>query len=330
MTNASLPICRGKIAKAQLLCLYGIEGLGKTTIAAKFPSPVFLDTERGSEHLDVARFDNTRDWPGITKAVDKLITLPHDYKTVVVDTIDWAEKFMAEDICRRGKKDGIEDFGYGKGYVAMGEEFAKFLRSLNVLCERGMHVVLLGHCTIRKFEAPEAQGGYDRYELKLSKHVAPLIKEWCDLMLFATYYTKVIEGDDKRTRGVGGKERVMYSNHTAAWDAKNRHGLPDKMPFEYSEIAHIFDVPGETPPPKAPEKPASNTPPPPVATVTPAPVSDACGKLEAFFAGKEEAINAFLVKRGEIKAAQTWHHSRPAYLERVLTMPEKAVEKEGK
>jgi len=234
---------------------------------------------------------------------------------------------MAEDICRRGKKDSIEDFGYGKGYVTMGEEFAKFLRSLNVLCERGMHVVLLGHCTIRKFEAPEAQGGYDRYELKLSKYVAPLVKEWCDLMLFSSYYTKVVEGDDKRTRGVGGKERVMYSSHTAAWDAKNRHGLPDKMPFEYAEIAPIFDVLGNTGP-KEDEKLL----PPPSASPAPA-VSDLRGKLEECFAGKEEAINAFLIKRGEIKAAQTWRDSRPAYLERVLTMPQKfleAVEKEGK
>jgi hypothetical protein len=306
MSLSSLPIRRGKVAKAQRACIYGVEGLGKTTLASRFPSPVFIDTEQGSDHLDVARFENTRDWAGIKSAVEQLTAKPTEFKTLIIDSIDWAEKFLTEDICRRSHKASIEEFGYGKGYTYLAEEFAGFLRSLDVLRDRGMHIVLLGHCAIRKFEQPEAAGAYDRYELKLSKQVAPLIREWVDLLLFANYFTRIAESDSGKKRGVGGKERVLYTSHTAAWDAKNRHGLEEKLPFDYAALAHIFD-PGAAAPPAVVAKPE--------------PDNDA--KLAALFDGREDAINAFLVARGEITAKQTWRDAKPEYKARVLAAPDR-------
>ena len=96
----------------------------------------------------------------------------------------------------------------------LAEEFAKFLASLEPLLRRGMHVLLLAHTRIVKFEQPDAAGAYDRYELKLSKQVGPLVKEWCDVLLFGNYFTKVAENDNGRKRGVGGRERKLYTTHT--------------------------------------------------------------------------------------------------------------------
>ena len=77
----------------------------------------------------------------------------------------------------------------------------------------------------------------------MSKSVAPLLKEWADLVLFANYVTRIAEKDSGKTRGVGGKERVLYATHTAAYDAKNRHGLPDKLPFSIDALAPVFGSP---------------------------------------------------------------------------------------
>ena len=144
------------------------------------------------------------------------------------------------------RRDGIEDFGYGKGYTYLAEEFSRFLQSLEGLRESGMHLVMVAHSTIRKFEQPDAAGAYDRYELKLSKQCAPLLKEWCDLLLFVNYFTKVTEKDGKQ-KAVGGKERRIYTSHCAAFDAKNRHDLEDVLPMAFESLAHVIPATTEKP-----------------------------------------------------------------------------------
>jgi GTPase SAR1 family protein len=240
MKHSNLTLSHGKIARPQKAVIYGPEGVGKSTLASHLPSPVFLDTEGGTHHLDVVRFPDARTWDDVTSAAAQLARGDHEFKSFVIDTADWLEKRLAEHLCRKASKESIEDFGYGKGYVLVAEEFAKFLASLDTLLHGGMHIVFLAHSTVRKFESPDQVGSYDRYELKLSKQVAPLLKEWADLILFTNYVTKVAESDSGRRRGIGGRERVIMTTHCAAYDAKNRHGLEEKLPFSYDAIAPVF------------------------------------------------------------------------------------------
>lgn len=298
----SIQFSRGRVARPQKAVVYGPEGVGKSTLASQFPEPVFLDTEGGTHHLDVVRFPEASTWDDITAAVAQLATGDHNFKTLVIDTADWLEKRLAEHICRKANKESIEDFGYGKGYVILAEEFAKFLTSLDTLIRRGMHVVLLAHSTVRKFESPDQAGSYDRYELKLSKQVGPLLKEWADLILFANYVTKIAENESGRKRGVGGRERTLFTTHTAAFDAKNRHGLEEKLPFAFNAIANVFGGEAKDSTPPAPEKSSAE-------------------KLGELFKGREEDVKAFLVARGQIKTDGTWADIPEDYAGRVLTQP---------
>jgi hypothetical protein len=236
---AHVTITRGLIPSATRLALYGPEGVGKTSLTAGFPASVFLETEGGSAHLDVARFPRPRAWAELLAAINHLLAADHGFQTLVIDSIDWAEKLLIEEVCRKANKESLEDFGYGKGNVYLAEEFARFLALLEKLRDRGIHVVLVGHSMIRKFEAPDAVGAYDRFELKLSKQVAALVKEWVDALLFVNFVTKVTEKDGKQ-RAVGGRERVIHTTHTAAWDAKNRYGLDDKVPCVVASLAPLF------------------------------------------------------------------------------------------
>jgi hypothetical protein len=162
------------------------------------------------------------------------------YKTVIIDSIDWAEKLLKEKICKANGKSGIEEFGYGKGWNYLREELDKFLFSLDGLMRKGINVVLVAHSQIRKFNPPGLTDGYDRYELKLDPHNSAKIREWADAVLFVNWHITTLEGPDGKIRGVGGKERLIYTTHTAAWDGKNRAGLPDKVKCEFKSLAPLF------------------------------------------------------------------------------------------
>ena len=237
-------IIKGKLYRPQKIVVYGPEGIGKTTFASSFPSPVFIDTEGGTGHLEVDRFQRPSSWTHVTKIVKELTEEKHDYKTLVIDTADWLERLLIDHVCKNNNKQGIEDFGYGKGYTYVSEELNRFLVKLDKLIELGINLVMTAHCSIRKFELPEQTGSFDRYELKLSKSCAPLVKEWCDMLLFANYYTKLAEVDGKK-KALGGKERKLYSERCATFDAKNRHGLAETMPMEFSSISHLFEINSE-------------------------------------------------------------------------------------
>lgn len=243
-------ITSGTMAKPQRVVIYGPEGIGKTTLAARFPSPLFIDTEGGSGHLDVRRLPSPDSWQMLMDEVAWVRDYPEECGgTLVVDTADWAEALCAKHVCSKAGKDGIEDFGYGKGYTYVKEEFGRLLNLLSEVVGRGLNVVVTAHAQIVKFEQPDEAGAYDRWEMKLSrKQVAPLLKEWADAVLFCNYKTVVIKETDKdgkvtKARATGGRNRTIFATHAATWDAKNRWGLPDELPMEWERIAPFVPVP---------------------------------------------------------------------------------------
>ena len=239
-------IIRGKIPGAKKVVVYGPEGIGKSTFASRFPDPVFIDTEGSTKDMDVARFEKASSWTMLLEQVRYIRQNTSTCRTLVIDTADWAEQMCVADLCARYGKKGVEDFGYGNGYVYAKEEWGRFLNALEEVVEAGINVVLTAHAHMRKFEQPDEMGAYDRWELKIGKktssQTAPLLKVWADMVLFANYKTWSVAVDDKgKKRKAQGGERVMYTSHNPCWDAKNRYGLPDEVPFDYDSIRHVIE-----------------------------------------------------------------------------------------
>ena len=234
-----LKISSGIVSRAQKVVIYGAEGIGKSTLASQFPNPLFIDTEGGTSHMDVRRISKPESFDELIGIVQEVAKEPNLCGTLILDTADWAEQLCITGICSKYKKAGIEDFGYGKGYTYLAEEFGRLLAALDAVIASGIHVVATAHAKMRKFEQPDEMGAYDRWEMKLSKQVAPLLKEWCDILLFCNYKTYVVTAQNETKKAQGGK-RVMYATHHPCWDAKNRHGLPDELELDYANIAHIF------------------------------------------------------------------------------------------
>ncbi len=267
-----MQISRGKIQGAQKVVVYGPEGIGKSTFASRFPNTIFIDTEGSTKHMDVARTPKPSSWTMLIQQVKYFKQNPHLLGTLALDTADWAEQLCMDHICAKADKQSIEDFGYGKGYIYLTEELGRLLNLLEELVEIGINVVVTAHAQMRKFEQPDEMGGYDRWELKLQKKTAPLLKEWADMVLFANYKTFVVKNDDKKNKAQGGK-RVMYTTHHPCWDAKNRHNLAMELPFDFIEIAHCIITRENNQQPVQQQQPIQQSSPPKVETPPVAPPS---------------------------------------------------------
>lgn len=230
-------IIKGKQQAAWRILLYGVEGIGKSTLAAATPAPIFLGAEDGTAHLDIERLPAPEGWADVKAAVELLTREPHQYKTLVVDTVDWAEPMLWAFICARDKMKDIEEYGFGKGYTAALDEWRVLLASLERLREaRKMNVLFLGHCHAKTFKNPLGDD-FDRYELKLHLKAGGLLKEWCDAVLFANHETFAkTDARTKKVKGVSTGARWLYTERTAGYDAKNRFGFPEMLPLSWPDI----------------------------------------------------------------------------------------------
>ncbi len=324
-----MELVRGKKPGMALkIVVYGPEGIGKSTFASRFPRAVFEDTDGSTDHMDVTRAPKAQSWMELLAHVRYFIAHPEELSAYILDTGDWAELLCVKHVCALKQVQGVEDIPYGKGWVYAAEEFGKLLNLLEELKERGVHVVVNCHAQMRKFEQPDELGQYDRWELKLSRKDAPLIKEWADMILFANYQTTVVnvdgQGAAKGKNKVQGGKRVMYTSHHPCWDAKNRFGLPEELPFDFAEIAHLVKpregyVELPIPVPPAEETPAAAAEEAPASTPAPrADIPPALAALMSANAVQPAEIQAVVAQRGYYPADTPISHYDPAFVSGVL------------
>ena len=236
-------IQRGKTPMPPRLMVYGTEGIGKSTLAANAPKPIFIQTEDGLNEIACEKFPLAASVDDVLAALTELGNERHDYQTVVIDSVDWLEQLIWDDLCRLSNATSIErvDGGYGKGYIAALRFWRQILDGLETLHkQRQMAVILIAHAKIERFEDPEANA-YDRYTPRLNKHAAALITEWADAVLFATrrFCTKNEDLGFGRERtiavGVGkdGGQRILRTVGGPACIAKNRYNLPYEIDLSW-------------------------------------------------------------------------------------------------
>jgi hypothetical protein len=235
-----MKITKGKQTRAQRVVIYGVESVGKSTFAAQFPKPLFLDVEGGTSHLDTDRVEIAT-LADLESAIRECQTA--DYQSVIIDSADWAERLVLEGMLAQDKKKSVEDYGYGKGFVMLAEKFARLLTAADQIVAGGKNVVFIAHSKVQRVEPPDMLSAYDRYELKLTKQSAPLLKEWADELWFFKFKTKTVESESGRSKGIGGKERIILTTHSAAYDAKTRSGLAEELPMAWDSVAHLFAKP---------------------------------------------------------------------------------------
>ena len=236
-------VTRGGVQLPPRTMIYGVDGIGKSTFGAQAPAPIFIPTEDGASRIDVPQFPLCETWGDVMGALRSLCQEPHDYKTLVLDSADWAQALAHAHVVKQyfgGDQQAFDD--YGKGYKVLMQEWLKLLGALDYTRRHtGMEVILIAHAVIKTFHSPTGDD-YDHYQSNLgdsqSCSVWAKTKEWCDIVLFATYAVTVRKADKKDTKGKavqvkGEGERVCHAAPAASWTAKVRAGwmLPDKFPL---------------------------------------------------------------------------------------------------
>ncbi len=227
--------------------LHGVEGWGKTSFGAKFPKPIFIQSrgETGLQTLidanqlpPTAHFPESSAWENVLGIVESLTVGEHEYKTLVIDTLNGAERLCHEYVCQRDFSGEWGDKGfasYQKGPEVSLSEWRLLLSALDRLREtKKMTIVCLLHTKVQKFSNPEG-ADFDRYQPDVDKRTWGLTSKWADVVLFGNFESAVVAvKENKKTgeqkgKGVGGQVRMIYTERHAAYDAKNRLGLPNEI-----------------------------------------------------------------------------------------------------
>ncbi len=237
-------VSSGKTPAPRRVMLYGTQGIGKSTWAACAPKPIFVQTEDGLGEIDCDKFPVATSFADVMGALAELYTENQPYQTIAVDSLDWLERLIWAEVCRKHNVEAIESFGYARGYSFALAQWREFLEGLSALrADRGMTTILIAHAKIERFENPETEA-YDRYVPRLHKLAAALIQEWCDEVLFASYRTYTKQTDEgfnrKRNQGIGTGERILRTQERPAHMAKNRLSLPEELPLDWNAYAQFI------------------------------------------------------------------------------------------
>lgn len=233
-----MQIIKGKTPKPPRITLYGPEKIGKTATAAQADRPIFIQTEEGADDVGVDRFPLATSLADVQTAISAID--PVAYGTVVIDSLDWLERLIHDDVAKTAGVRDIESIGYGKGYAQAVSYWRDILGALDSLRAQGMAIVLIAHSEIKRYDDPSTEP-YDRYQLKLHRSASAIVTEWCDALLFACLETKVTSTDagfnKEVRRGISTGRRVLRTQGAPAWVAGNRYGLPPTIDLSWDALA---------------------------------------------------------------------------------------------
>lgn len=228
------------------IVLYGVHGIGKSTFGAEAPSPIFIPTEDGLGTIDTASFPIATTSAQVYSAIGTLHQDEHDFQTVVLDSADWLESILVKEI---EASHDAKELAYGKAALLLAEQWRTVLDGFNALRnDRHMTVIIIAHTEIKRFDSPETEP-YDRYRPKLQERSSALLQEWADAVLFTNYKTLVRKDDvgfnKQVARGVSTGERLLYTQETPAYYAKNRYGLPSSLPLGWAPFFNAITQGGK-------------------------------------------------------------------------------------
>lgn len=210
-----MQVVKGKTLTAPKLMLYGLSGVGKSSLAAKLNNPLFLDFEGGLNYLGVDRTPQYLDLDAFYKDLVELYRKAEagkrEYDTIVIDSVDWLVRKVVEKAAGIDKHNLTETLnrsngGYGNGKQVLENQIRTMLLPLLVsLNKQGYGICLVAHAD-RK-DLMDADGvDTERIAPKIDVNTMNTFVEWCDNV----FYLKNINGE--RYLVLEGDSNVLAKN----------------------------------------------------------------------------------------------------------------------
>jgi len=220
--------------------IIGKAKIGKSTWASLFPKPVFVWTERGAAGLKVPKLPPDRpvkDWTELLSCILQLQTDEHDRCTLVLDTIDVAQRLcMAHVITEKYGGDAAKFEAYKQGYVPMRQEFRRLLKGLGQARDkRNMNIVIISHEGILR--GPNTLGeDYKMLGGNLEPECWKMLRDFSDQIGYAAVKTKAVKN---KIRDIGGSERFLFFGDHPGREAGCRAGyeMPSEIKLSFDEYA---------------------------------------------------------------------------------------------
>lgn len=235
-------VTKGRIRRPAKVMVYGPEGVGKSTWGSCAPAPIFLGSLTGTDELDIARLPKPGTWPDALEGVHLLAREPHQYKSVVLDPIDWFEPLVYAHVLT--KVSSLKD-DFAAGYAMAREEWRLLMAGLDRLfVEKEMNIILLAHAEIKQFNNPNG-ADFDQWRVPMQDKTSAMFRQWVSDLLFATFETtteKAGGGKNAKSKGQSSGKRIAYTEYRAGWQAKNRHGMPPQIPFTWEAFAEYLNT----------------------------------------------------------------------------------------
>jgi len=228
-TETSKPVT--ELGKQSIL-LYGSPKLGKSSFASKSPGSLFFECEPGLNHLEVFKIP-TYKWEDFLEACKLVAKGDHNFKTIVIDTVDNAFKMCSDYVCA---KHGIEyegDMGHGKGWALVKNEWHRVLTRLASL---PYGLILISHAVDKTIET--RTGEYTKTTPSLPDRARHVVLGLVDIILF---------GDSMAKKDAAGNitvERIVRTKPHPTYEAGDRTGrLPELLPLDYEQFVKAFNSP---------------------------------------------------------------------------------------
>ena len=228
--------------RAVMVTICADSGMGKTSLAAAFPKPIFIRAEDGLQAIPEKSRPDAFPLLSGAKANDAvemlwaqmiaLLQNDHDYQTVVIDSVTALDRlFTAAVLESDPKAKSINQAlgGYGAGAAAVGSMHQRVRKAAGLLNTRkNMHVVFVAHADVETLRLPDTDD-YMRYSLRLPQKSLPPYVDDVDVVGFIKLetYTKGDEGERKKAISTGDRQLIVHA--TASNVSKNRYGITDAL-----------------------------------------------------------------------------------------------------
>jgi DNA polymerase III delta prime subunit len=227
-------IKEGKMKEPLFILIYGVPGVGKTTLASEAPKPLFLGDANESSLFNVSRLES-KSFQDLKSTLQEILDSKELlFKTLILDNLGWLEPLIWKSVCKEENKKTIDDIGYGRGYkkaVSFHDEVITILKEIRQ--KHRVNVVVLAHSKVKTFQDPTIQAAYDQYQMSVNEEVSNVWIRSVDAVLFMNY--EVLKKDDKDKFAQGEGIRFMYTQERPSFKAKNRFGLPFRMVIPMGE-----------------------------------------------------------------------------------------------